>query len=281
MLPAGAAGTAVALDAAGNETLLGPAGALLRIPAGGPIGTSVLAQANAASYSASGLVAPGEIISLYGTGLGPTPGIAGQCDSTGKIATTLTGVQVLFDEVPAPLLYLGANQINAIIPFGVGRKASTSMRVISALSSSPPIDLTVVSSYPEIFTIAPLPPFPAVSQYAFAAALNTDGTINSQSNPARPGSALVLFATGPGAFAQELPDGAIVHLPLSQPILPVSVLFDGQPAQVLYAGAAPDLVAGALQVNVRVPESAAGSYHTVQLQVGGSISEVVQVAVAP
>ena len=85
-----------------------------------------------------------------------------------------------------------------------------------------------------------------------------------------------LFATGAGLFTQALPDGAIVHPPLSKPILPVSVLFDGQPAEVLYAGAAPDLVAGALQVNVRVPANAAGSYHRVQLQVGELISDAVR-----
>jgi len=280
MLPAGAAGTAVALDAAGNETLLGPIGSLVRIPAGGPVGTGILAQANGAAYSASGQVAPGEIISLYGTGLGPAAGVGARYDSTGKIATTLAGVQVLFDDTPAPMLYAGANQINAIVPFEVGGKTSTSMHVASALNASPSVDLKVVSSNPEIFTIAPTPPFPEIAQNAFAAALNADGTLNSSSNPAKPGSVVALFATGAGLFTQELSDGAIVHPPLSKPILPVSVLFDGQRAEVLYAGAALDLVAAALQVNVRVPANAAGSYHTVQLQVGGAVSDAVQVAVA-
>lgn len=182
--------------------------------------------------------------------------------------------------MPAPMLYAGANQINAIVPFEIGGKTATSMHVVSALNSSPSVDLKVVSSNPEIFTIAPTPPFPEMAQKAFAAALNTDGTLNSSSNPAKRGSVVALFATGAGLFTQELPDGAIVHPPLSKPILPVSVLLDGQPAEVLYAGAAPDLVAGALQVNVRVPANAAGSYHTVQLQVGGTVSDAVQVAVA-
>jgi uncharacterized protein (TIGR03437 family) len=86
-------------------------------------------------------VAPGEIISLYGTGLGPAAGVGARYDSTGKIATTLAGVQVLFDDTPAPMLYAGANQINAIVPFEVGGKTSTSMHVASALNASPSVDL--------------------------------------------------------------------------------------------------------------------------------------------
>jgi len=76
MLPAGGAGQALALDASGGEILLGREGSLLRIPAGGPSGISILAQVNAAAYSVSGRVAPGEIISLYGTGLGQLPASA-------------------------------------------------------------------------------------------------------------------------------------------------------------------------------------------------------------
>jgi uncharacterized protein (TIGR03437 family) len=164
------------------------------------MGTGILAPANGAGYSASGQVAPGEIISLYGTGLGPTVGAGAQFDSTGKIATTLAGMQVLFDGTPAPMLYAGANQINAIVPFEAGGKASTSVHVVSGITSSPSFDLKVVSSNPEIFTIAPTPPVPAISQDAYAAALNADETLNSSANPAKPGSVVAVFATGAGLF---------------------------------------------------------------------------------
>ncbi len=153
MVPNGAAGQALAIDAAGNETLLGLSGSLLRIPAGGPTGISILGQVNAAAYAVSGMVAPGEIVSLYGTGLGPSVGAIAKLDSTGKVPTTLAGVRMLFDGIPAPLLYAGANQINAIAPFGIG-KASTTVQVVSGAGSSPPVKLMVVPSYPEIFFCA-------------------------------------------------------------------------------------------------------------------------------
>jgi hypothetical protein len=173
MLPAGSAfptaetsGQALALDASGGEILLSTAGSLLRIPAGGPIGMSILAVANAAAYSVATSVAPGEIFSLYGTGLGPAVGVGAQFDSSGRIATTLAGVQVKFDGIPAPLLYVGANQINLIAPFEISARASTSLQVVKGIGSSVTVDLAVRPANPEIFTFAPAPGFPRFSQYA-------------------------------------------------------------------------------------------------------------------
>jgi len=283
MLPAGGAGQALVLDSTGGEILLGREGSLLRIPAGGPSGVSILAQVNAAAYSVSGRVAPGEIISLYGTGLGPTPGVGAKFDSKGKIATTLAGVQVTFDGMPAPLLYVAANQINAIVPFEIGTKSTTSVQVLSGSAASSALDLAVVSSYPAIFSVPPGPPLLDVIN---AAALNQDGTVNSIKNPAKTGSIIVFWAIGAGLFNQSLPDGAIARPPLSAPLQSVSVLFVS-PAQTLrvqplYAGPAPGMVAGVLQVNVRLPQNLfAGSYgvdyYTLQLQVGDSVSAAVQI----
>ena len=52
-----------------------------------------------------------------------------------------------------------------------------------------------------------------------------------------------------------LADGSVVQAPLPIPALPVSVMVNLQTSlPVLYAGAAPGLVAGILQVNVRIPQ---------------------------
>jgi uncharacterized protein (TIGR03437 family) len=68
---------------------------------------------------------------------------------------------------------------------------------------------------------------------------------------------------------------------LPQPILPVTVAIDGQPAQVLYAGAAPGLVAGVVQINVQIPATgASGGSVAVTLTVGKQTSpQNVMVAV--
>jgi len=279
MLPNGAAGQALAVDQSGNETLLGSAGSLIRIPAGGPTGLSVLGQVNAAAYVVSGVVAPGEIVSLYGTGLGPTSGAGARFDSTGKIATTIAGTRLTFDGIPAPLLYVGANQINAIVPFEISRRASTTLQVVSGFATSPSVTLTVVPSDPAIFSVLSPAPAPPTLPYAHAAALNQDGTINSPGNPARPGSIVVFYVNGAGLFTRSFADGSIVQPPLPEPVLPVSVLFDhgSQRVEVLYAGAAPTLVAGVLQINVRLPKDLPATYHLIQVQVGNSISDAVVV----
>jgi len=234
-------------------------------------------------YSVSGIVAPGEIVSLYGTGLGPTTGAGARFDSTGRIATTLAGIQVVFDGTPAPLLYVSMNQINAIVPFEISGKDSTAVQVVSGLATSPPLKLSVGPSSPEIFFVPWLPPIPVNGFWSYAAALNQDGTINSPSNPAKPGSIVVLYVNGAGIFAPSLVDGSIVQPPLSQPVLPVSVLFIGsgigEPGEILYAGAAPGIVAGVLQVNVRLPRI--GTEDFLQVRVGNSISDVVKIAVQP
>jgi uncharacterized protein (TIGR03437 family) len=46
------------------------------------------------------------------------------------------------------------------------------------------------------------------------------------------------------------------------------VLIDNQPAEVLYAGAAPEMVQGVFQVNARVPASASVAEVPVVLEVG-------------
>jgi uncharacterized protein (TIGR03437 family) len=262
MLPSGSAGAAFALDASGSETLLGGTGSLIQIPAGGLSGISILAQVNAAAYSVSGQVSPGEIISLYGTGLGPVAGVGAQLDSTGKIATKLAGMQVTCDGIPAPLLYVGANQINAVVPFEVSGKPSVSVQVMSPSASTSSLELTVVPAYPEIFSVA----------------LNEDGSVNSSSNPAAPGSTVTFWVNGAGVFTPALPDGTIVAPPLPVPALPVSALFGVQPIAIAYS-ATPGQVAGLLQVSARLPQSVPIAASGLQVQVGDFVSDGLGIAV--
>ncbi|MBC7926642.1 MAG: hypothetical protein H7039_13390, partial [Bryobacteraceae bacterium] len=86
------------------------------------------------------------------------------------------------------------------------------------------------------------------------AALNQDGSLNRAGNGAVRGSVLVLYGTGEGLVTPLPASGGLVS-ELTRPVLPVSVLIGGVPAAIEYAGGAPGLVSGLLQVNVRVPES--------------------------
>jgi uncharacterized protein (TIGR03437 family) len=227
---------------------------------------------NAASYQ-TGPVAPGEIVSIFGQVLGPAGGAGAVLDSQGRIAQSLAGVGVTFDGTPAPLLYAGPNQVNAIVPFGLAGKSSTQLVVGYHGAVSQGTTLSVSAAAPGVFTYV---------SSAQAVALNQDGTLNSPSNPAARGSVVTIWMTGAGAFSQSYADGQIVGgtaatlaALLNQPSVDFgSFSYSAPQGQVVYSGQAPDLVAGAVQVNFTVPLNApTGSAVSVYFMVSGIPTE--------
>lgn len=202
---------------------------------------------NAASY-ATGTVAPGEIVSIFGDGLGPATAAGLQLTPSGLVSNTLGGTQVLFDNIPAPLIFVQQKQISAIVPYGVAGKTSTQIKVTTAAGASVPVILTVANTVPGLFTADS-------SGKGAAAALNQDGiTANSPEHPAPAGSIVVLFGTGEGPTIAKGIDGKIATAgSLPTPAFPMTVTIGGIPAEVAYAGAAPTLVAGIFQLDVQVP----------------------------
>jgi hypothetical protein len=100
----------------------------------GPLATplssvSIVCITDAASFTPGG-IAPGEMISIFGTGLGPAAPQTFTLDSNGRIASTLAGVQVTFDGAPAPLLFVEDGQVNAITPWELAGKSTTEMCVV-------------------------------------------------------------------------------------------------------------------------------------------------------
>lgn len=220
------------------------AGALILAPPGANVAIGDIV--NAANY-AGGPVAPGEIITVAGVGMGPAEGADIQIAS-GMVASKVAGVRLLFDGVAAPLLYVRADQINAIVPYGLAGNTSTKVQVeyqgvLSAGSTIP-----VAQTSPGVFSLD-------ASGMGQGAILNQDGTVNSTANPAAPGSIVVIFGTGQGKMSPAAVDASIIGTSLlPKPVNPVSVTIGGANADVLYAGAAPELVAGVLQVNARIPK---------------------------
>src|ERR1017187_10116087 len=68
---------------------------------------TVTAVTNVASY-ANGSISPGEMVVIFGSGMGPSSVVLSQLDQQGRIANALSQVQVLFDGNPAPLIYVSA-----------------------------------------------------------------------------------------------------------------------------------------------------------------------------
>ena len=239
-----------------------------------PGAPQVTAVSNGASF-VQGPIAPGEIIAIFGAGLGPSALAGAQLDANGRVADSLGGTQVFFDGVSAPLLYTSATQVGAVVPFEVG-------------GSSTNIQITYQSKVSDTMNVSLAPAAPALiaqdgSGGGLAAALNQDGSLNNFDHPADRGSYVVLYATGAGQTSPGGQDGSIIGStpPFPQPLLPVTVTVDGQPADVLYAGAAPGFVDGALQLNIRIPEAAASGQVSVVLKVGdfsspGTVTLVVR-----
>ncbi len=211
----------------------------------------------------SGPVAPGEIIVLVGSGIGPA--IDSVPISSGS-STVLAGISVLIGGNAAPLLYAGPNEINAVVPYEVGGQDSVQLSVMNSGQLTAGLPLAVADAAPGIFTLSGN----GVGQGAI---LNQDSTVNSPSNPAARGSVVVLYATGAGAMNPAQADGQVTgnNPPLTS--LPVSVQIGGAAAQVQYAGAAPGLIAGVLQVNCVVPQNIVpGESVPVDLTVGSTSS---------
>jgi uncharacterized protein (TIGR03437 family) len=234
---------------------------------GDPAGFGSLAVNQIAS-AAGGIpapVAPGEIISLYGQGIGPATGVPGQVDASGRVAATLSETQVLFDGRAAPVFYAGAFQVNVQVPYEVAGHKTTSVQLLYRGVPSNTVDLTVVDAAPGLLTLL------GTSQ---AAVLNQDGTVNDSINGAPRGSVISFFAVGAGVMKGGAATGLAATSPLGVPALPVTLKMANVAAEILYAGEAPGLV-GCLQVNARIPaDFPEGDRGSVVLSVGTAESRV-------
>ena len=200
---------------------------------------------NGASF-AEGAVAPGEVVTLRGVGLGPQTGVNAQAGPDG-FPTELAGVEVLFGNQPAPLLYVQSQQINAVVPWNALNSFNPGTSVQVKYNGASVSGSTILNqAAPGIF----------LANYTtkLAAVTNADGTVNSPTNPAKVGSVVTFYGTGGGPMNPPGVDGGIwPSNPLAQFTLPVSVQMDITDATVIYAGSAPGLVSGIFQINVKVP----------------------------
>lgn len=213
----------------------------------------------------TGSIAPGEILSVFGSNLGTPQGRSLEFSEPRQVSTTLAETQVWFDGLPGTMLYAGSGQINVVAPFGLAGKASTRVQVWYQGIPSAIVPMQVSAVSPGIFT-------QDGSGKNASATLNSDGTLNTPSHPAPAGSILSLYGTGGGETQPALADGQ-QDIYAWQLAANVQVLLNGSAVPVLYAGSAPGLVAGVIQVNFQIPANFPPSLSaTVQLNVGGILS---------
>jgi uncharacterized protein (TIGR03437 family) len=244
-----------------------------------PVVTAVL---NAASFEPG--VSPGSLISVFGEHIGPLPtaatignvlaepGNVPYKAFVGPILENLVNVDE-FNDIPQ--LYADTGQVNAVLPAEVAGRQSVTVTLIHDGVKAPPFTLMLADAAPAIFTATQ-------NGTGQGAILNQDGSVNGAANPAAVGTVVQIFGNGAGVWSPVLPDGVLVPLapPYPIPVAKVSVSIGGLPAQVQYAGAAPGLVSGMLQVNAVVPAGLGSGNQPVVLTVGQNNNSSQNVTVA-
>ncbi len=228
-------------------------------------GPQIQTVANAASFASdpqAPVISPGEIISIFGSGLGPAT-LQEAVPSGGAFPTSVGSPPTLVEFeltagvwTPAPIIFAQANQINAVAPFALTAAPNLRMRVTYNSLNSTPVVFTGVTANPGIFTTDS-------SGRGQAAALNYNATtraysLNGASNPAPKGSTVIIFLTGGGTIAPApSPEGQIIPVGAPAPTLSaaVSVTIGGDGAVVQSATAVPGSIAGLVQLNLTVPSA--------------------------
>ena len=211
-------------------------------------------------------VAPGELVVVYGSGLGPGTLVTADLDSSGRLARSAGGTQVIINGMAAPLLYVRADQVAAIVPNAVAGQPAAKIQVQYQGQSSPAFSIPVSQTAPGLFTVDQ-------TGRGHGAILNQDNTLNGRLNAAPRGSIVVLWATGQGPSDPDWVEDELAAAPLPKPLNPVTVTIGGQQGEILYAGAAPGMAA-VMQVNVRVPAGIkTGSAVPVVLKIGATSSQ--------
>ena len=228
---------------------------------GGPV--------DAASYLGPAPVAPGELISIFGSNFAVQPSSA-----TGTpLPSDLAGTAVLLGGVPLPLLYSSPGQINAQVPFELSVNTQHQVLVSNGSLLSVPTQITVAAAQPGIFTTN-------AQGFGQGFIFKSDQTTLAQAGtPANRGEIVVMYCSGLGQVTPNVADGAPSPLPAATTVNPATVQIGGANAQVLFAGLSPGS-AGLYQINAIVPPAATtGNAVPVTISVAGQTSNTVMMAI--
>jgi uncharacterized protein (TIGR03437 family) len=239
----------------------------------------ISAVVNAASFLNTDTAAPEEMLSIFANGLGSTNQLYG------FPATTVEGVSVTLNGIPAPVIALAASgsQINVVAPSNLPTTGTVQVQLTTPTGTSIDYPLIMNPAVPGIFLVT-VPSNPtadiAVAQFAntvwlvvptsAATALQipqncTESNANPLSicgQPAAPGDYLVLYVTGLGEVTPNgdpngtpLATGVVAPSsgsPLYETTATPTVQIGGVAATVLFSGVAPG-TSGEYQLDFQVP----------------------------
>jgi uncharacterized protein (TIGR03437 family) len=167
------------------------------------------------------------------------------------LPTDLGDLEILVDEIPAPLYFVSPGQINFYVPMRL-EPGTQSTFIVQRKSNNQILAsgvLDVGTATPALFTSTQ-------NGQGQVAALNEDNTVNTNTNGVDRGKVIQLYATGQGFVPNAPPDGTPSEGLVRTPDLPRVIIGSGfVPDEAIeYSGLAPGYV-GVWQINVRVPMS--------------------------
>jgi uncharacterized protein (TIGR03437 family) len=228
---------------------------------------TVTAVTDAASYGSA--IAPGQMVAVWGANMGPkkldSVIVAG---ANQVVNTAMDNVRILFDGIPAPLVFVSDAQCAAVVPYFGAYKSTTHVQVEYQGVRSDPFAVPVAATAPVLFTVNATGKGPGAIR-------NSDGvTLNSTANPASPGSVVVIWGSGEGVTDPPGVDGRLAIDVLPKPVAPVTVEIGGLPATVIYAGAAPYSMPGLFQINAQMSSGVQpGDSVPVHVKIGNATSQ--------
>jgi uncharacterized protein (TIGR03437 family) len=226
--------------------------------------------ANAASFDRNAVVAPGGLVTIFGSDLADGTGVATKIPLDTQLATT----QVLLGDRALPLLYVSAGQINAQVPYDLALNTQHQIVVQRGAALSVPEVLTVSPGQPAIFTADQ-----SGRGQGVILGVRSDGsqTLAAPDNPVRAGDTVVIYCGGLGAVNPPVASGA-ASPGLAPTVLGVTLTIGGVPVPTQYAGLSPGTPA-LYQINAVVPNSVPkGSAIPVTIGIAGLPSPAVTMA---
>jgi uncharacterized protein (TIGR03437 family) len=222
---------------------------------------NITSVVNAGNYGSD--VAPGGLISVFGTNLSPV----NMATSEIPLPTALANSCLSVDGLPVPILFVSPTQVNAQMPFQAVGDVTLILRTPGGISNN--FNLVIEPNAPSVFygTVGPEDNIPTVVRF-------DDNELVTPSHPIHrdSGSALVIYLTGLGqtypavATGQPAPSN-----PLSTSLVQPTVTLGGVNLPVLYSGLAPGLV-GVDQINVSVPSNVPTGFSVALIITEGDVS---------
>lgn len=249
---------------------------------------TIAAVVNTATYQAA--ISPGTLVSIFGSNFGPSV-MSTQYDDKGLYPTAISdrpdgvfgNTTVTFGGIAAPITYVNANQINAMVPYGLAGQKTAAVVVTCYHNSTVPLAVPIQDTSPGIFTATQNGTGQGAVLNAPAVAPNDRRlyTYNGPDHPAPKGSAIEMYATGVGGWSPAVPDGAVALTALNPmcsdsafqectklAAKPLTLTIGGKPATILYAGTLRYEPWSLIQINAIVPQNADSGTQPVVLTIG-------------